>query len=135
MNTLTVREESVCKNLTDEGYDDLSRMMREKYTREHETFAKLEKVDVDTLYGPRVSEVMRNALKRAIADGNHDEVHAMHNLFQSLDSPRSRDSCGTVPVSRGQSGLFDVAGMGWTFALVFAIPLFAIFVSMFSGSA
>lgn len=133
MSNLTVQEERTCKGLMDEGYDHLSQTMREHYTREHETFGKLKDADVDTLYGPRVSEVMRNALKKAIAEEKHDEVHAMHGLFQSLNDFENRDKPKERLASSNSSGGFDPTGIIWATLLMFAVPLFAVFVAIISG--
>ena len=80
MVTLTDREESICKNLAESGYADLSVSMREQYVSQHEIFDELKHVDVDALYGPAVSETLRNAMRKAIADGDHALVTSLHSL-------------------------------------------------------
>lgn len=134
MSNLTVQEEKTCKGLMDEGYDHLSQTMREHYTREHETFAKLKDADVDTLYGPKVSEVMRNALKKAIADGKHDDVHSLHNLFQAVSNTEKLEPSKSRGASSDTvSGGVDVSGIFWATLLMFAVPLFAVFIAIISG--
>jgi hypothetical protein len=120
---LTVREESVCKDLQDRGYDYLSQSMREHYSREHEVFEELKHVDVDTLYGPRVTDVMRNALKQAIADGDHAVVRSMHSLFLSMDETKKQAVTESEPFSFGTAAL----GLG---LLVFSVLAFLITVGL-----
>jgi hypothetical protein len=120
---LTVREESVCKDLQDRGYDYLSQSMREHYSREHEVFEELKHVDVDTLYGPRVKDVMRNALKQAIADGDHAVVRSMHSLFLSMDETKKQAVTESEPFSFGTAAL----GLG---LLVFSVLAFLITVGL-----
>lgn len=91
MAKLSASEENVCKDLQDRGYDYLSQSMREHYTREHETFEELKDVDVDTLYGPAVTQVMRDAMKKAIADGDRAVVRSLHSLLLTMDE-RSQSS-------------------------------------------
>lgn len=123
MTKLTVREESVCKDLQDRGYDYLSQSMREHYSREHEVFEELKHVDVDTLYGPRVTDVMRNALKQAIADGDHAVVRSMHSLFLSMDETKKQAVTESEPFSFGTAAL----GLG---LLVFSVLAFLITVGL-----
>lgn len=123
MAKLTVREESVCKDLQDRGYDYLSQSMREHYSREHEVFEELKHVDVDTLYGPRVTEVMRNALKQAIANGDHAVVRSMHSLFLSMDETKKQAVTESEPFSFGTAAL----GLG---LLVFSVLAFLITVGL-----
>ena len=123
MTKLTVREESVCKDLQDRGYDYLSQSMREHYSREHEVFEELKHVDVDTLYGPRVTDVMRNALKQAIANGDHAVVRSMHSLFLSMDETKKQAVTESAPFSFGTAAL----GLG---LLVFSVLAFLITVGL-----
>lgn len=122
MTKLTVGEESVCKDLQDRGYGYLSQSMREHYSREHEVFEELKHVDVDTLYGPAITEVMRNAMKKAIADGDRAVVRSLHSLLLTMDEPNKQSLAG-----REASSSFGVT-LGFSLlafsALVVLIPLF-----------
>jgi hypothetical protein len=85
MTKLTEREEINCKFLQDQGHDYLSQSMREHYSRDHRVFEELKNANVDSLYGPAVTETMTCALKKAIADGDHAVVRSMHSLFLTID--------------------------------------------------
>jgi hypothetical protein len=82
--TLTGREEAICKQLVESGHTKLSDVMREHYAIQHKVFDELQHVDVDTLYGPAVSETLRNAMRKAIADGDHALVSSLHSLCLAL---------------------------------------------------
>jgi hypothetical protein len=122
MTKLTVREERNCQYLLDEGYDYLSNSMRESYVREHEVFEELKHVDVDALYGPAVTEAMRNAMKKAIADGDRAVVRSLHSLCLTMDKPKERS------VVRRESSSPLGANLGFSLlvfaALIVLIPLF-----------
>jgi hypothetical protein len=123
MVKLTDREESVCKDLQGRGYDYLSESMREHYTREHEVFEELKHVDVDTLYGPKVTEVMRTTMKNAIAEGDRAVVRSLHSLCLAMDKPDEQ------PLTARESGSpFVASTLGFGLlaftALVSLIPLF-----------
>jgi hypothetical protein len=83
--TLTVREEAICKELVASGHAGLSDSMREHYVSQHEIFDKLKHVDVNTLYGPAVTGVLRDAMRKAIADGDRALVSSLHSLFLALE--------------------------------------------------
>lgn len=85
MVTLTGREEAICKELVETGHDGLSDSMREHYVGQHKIFDELKHVDVDALYGPAVSETLRNAMRKAIADGDSALVASLHSLFLALE--------------------------------------------------
>lgn len=122
MNKLTVREEAVCKDLQDRGYDDLSQSMREHYTREHEVFAELQHVDVDALYGPAVTQVMRDAMKRAIAGGDRAVVRSLHSLCLTMDERSQTPPTGLASsFSTGPALGYSLLAFA---ALIFLIPLF-----------
>lgn len=82
--TLTAKEEAVCKELVESGHAGLSDSMREHYVGQHEIFDELKHVDVNTLYGPAVSETLRGAMRKAIADDDHALVASLHSLCLAL---------------------------------------------------
>lgn len=123
MTTLTVREERNCQYLLNEGYNYLSNSMREGYVRQHQVFEELKHVDVDTLYGPRVTEVMRNAMKQAIAEGDHALVRSMHSLFLSMDEHKEQ-ATERQPVVFGTGTL----GLG-----LLALSVLTVLITVFSG--
>lgn len=108
MTTLTRDEEAKYAYLQKEGYSDLADSVRSSWIRAHDTFEKLKKADVDSLYGPAVTEEMRSVMKKEIANGNHDVVHALHSLLLTIDgrsepvvTPRKR----SVPVGLTTFGI------------------------------
>lgn len=94
MAKLTVSEERICQDLLNRGYDYLAESMRETYIRQHEVFEELKHVDVDTLYGPAISESVRNAMKQAIVEGDHAVVNSLHSLCLTMDKPKEKSFAG-----------------------------------------
>lgn len=82
--TLTRKEEALCQELVESGQAELSDSMREHYVSRHQLFDELKHVDVNTLYGPAVSETLRNAMRKAIADGDRALVSSLHSLCLEL---------------------------------------------------
>ena len=125
MTKLSVREEKVCKDLLDSGHGDLSEFMEEHYVRDHEVFEELKHVDVDTLYGPAVSQVVRDAMKRAIADGDSAVVRSLHSLCLAMDEPK-KTSPAALPHSSSPGTILGFSLLAFS-ALV---ALFSLFVGL-----
>lgn len=127
MVTLTKEEEAKYAYLQKEGYGDLANSVRSSWIRAHETFDKLSKADVGSIYGPSITENMRGGLKRAIADGDHSLVYSIHNLFLTIEGKNERvatartktDTTRTVPVRLATFGVIAVM----LSAVVFAVAV------------
>lgn len=127
MVTFTTEEEAKYAYLQKEGYGDLADCVRGSWTRAHETFDKLSKADVDSVYGPAITEDMRSAMKKAIADSDHSLVYSIHNLFLTLEGKDEADDSTSPKTSTTNS---VSVGLG-TFALIgvmLAATIFAVMV-------
>lgn len=129
MPILTDSEEAKYAYLQKEGYGDLADSMRDSWIRAHETFEKLSKADLDSVYGPAITEDMRYGMKRAIADGDHTLVRSMHNLFLAIEKSKEgtattrpkADSTKTVPFGLATFGLIGVVISATVFAVMVLI--------------
>lgn len=81
---LTQREEANYSMLNQNGHGELAELYRSHRLRDHETFEKLSKADLNAVYGTTISEEWVSAIRKTIASGDHILTRSMHEYLLTL---------------------------------------------------
>lgn len=131
MTVLTNVEAANCNFLREEGYGELSDLMRSSYIRAHETFEKLSKADLTAVYGPTISEEWRSSMQRAFAEGDPALVRSMHMYLLTLKEKNEEAAEASRKEAVAKSAPVGLVIFGVAVAML-SVVIFA--VAVFMGS-